>query len=134
MPSFKSAAWILGATLPVLVAACEVDQPISSRLKGGDSGSVSSGNGGSNGASGANATGGNGGVGVSGAGGSAGSAGSTDLDASADAGTDDVVETGPTTPEASTCAGFALKFSGIADYASIARVVQDDFTIEAWLK
>ena len=73
MPSFKSAAWILGATLPMLAAACEVDQPISSRLKGADSGqsgsagkgstgASGSGNGGSNGGSGANATGGNAGV------------------------------------------------------------------------
>jgi hypothetical protein len=46
----------------------------------------------------------------------------------------DVVEAGPSLPEASTCAGFALQFGGIGDYAAVTRTVQDDFTLEAWLK
>ena len=37
-------------------------------------------------------------------------------------------------PEASTCAGFALQFAGVGDYGSIHRIVQDDFTLEAWFK
>jgi hypothetical protein len=147
MQSFKSAAWILGATLPMLAAACEVDQPISSRTRAdagqagsagksstGASGNASSGSGGSNGVSGNSAAGGSGGVGVAGAAGSAGSGGSDDMDASDDGGGIDAFEAGPTTPEASTCAGFALQFAGAGDYASVARVIQDDFTIEAWLK
>jgi hypothetical protein len=146
MQGIKSASWVLGATLPMLVAACEVDQPISPRSnvvdsgKGGSggkatsgaSGGVSTGGGVSNGASGTNGNAGGGGAGVSGAGGSGGAAGS-DMDASDDGGAD-VVEAGPTGPEASTCAGFALQFDGATSYASITRIVQDDFTLEAWLK
>lgn len=45
-----------------------------------------------------------------------------------------VVDSGPTGPEAGTCAGFALQFGGVGDFASIMRTVQDDFTLEAWLK
>jgi Concanavalin A-like lectin/glucanases superfamily len=147
MQGKKSASWVLGATLPLLILACEVDQPISPRAnvvdsgKGGSggkatsgaSGGVSTGGGVSSGASGSNGNAGSGGAGVSGAGGSAGAAGGDEVDASDDASAD-VFEAGPTMPEASTCAGFALQFDGAISYASITRNVQDDFTLEAWLK
>ena len=37
-------------------------------------------------------------------------------------------------PEASTCAGYALDLDGFSAFASVTRVVQDDFTLEAWIK
>jgi len=37
-------------------------------------------------------------------------------------------------PESSTCAGYALQLDGIDDYTLISRMVQDDFTLEAWIK
>jgi hypothetical protein len=148
MQRSPTASWLLAVTLPLLLAACTVDQPISAKSnmvdasKGGGSGGnastgaggkATSGAGGMVGSAGSiDQTGGGGAGGASG--GAGGSAGSTDTDASNDASADDVVETGPMVPEASTCAGFALQFSGVADYASINRVVQDDFTLEAWLK
>jgi hypothetical protein len=147
MQAFKSASMVVGVTLPMLVAACEVDQPISPRSNyadagtggsggsgpSGTSGSVSSGGSVSNGTSGTNASGGSGGAGVSGAAGTAGAAGSADMDASDD-GAGEVVDAGPSVPEASTCAGFALQFDGVSSYGLIDRKVQDDFTLEAWLK
>src|SRR5439155_22926340 len=36
-------------------------------------------------------------------------------------------------PEAGTCAGYALQFDGTT-FATVARPVQDDFTLEAWIK
>src|SRR5262249_55432652 len=36
-------------------------------------------------------------------------------------------------PEASTCAGYAVHFNGFS-YGQATRPVQDDFTIEAWIK
>jgi hypothetical protein len=149
MHRFLSASWLLGVTLPVALAACEVDQPISAKPNGvqsatggsggmqssGTAGKASNGGGGTSGVSGSiDNTGGAGDV-ISGAGGaSGGGGGSADMDASDGASGTDVVEAGPQLPEASTCAGFALQFSGVSDYASINRVAQDDFTLEAWLK
>jgi hypothetical protein len=150
MKRFASTSWFLGVPLFVTLAACQVDEPVSARpnvvAKGGSAGQASTGTAGNSSASGGGGvTGvsgtidntGGGGVGSSGAGGTGGaggSAGSADMDASDDGSVDDVVETGPSVPEASTCAGFALQFSGNGDYAWVNRVVQDDFTLEAWLK
>jgi hypothetical protein len=49
-------------------------------------------------------------------------------DASAGGSGDAAVESTPCT------AGFALQFNGTTSYATIARSVQDDFTLEAWIK
>ena len=66
-----------------------------------------------------------GGMGTGGMGGAGGAGG--DVDASVDAGGMDAA------PEAGTCAGFALQFDGTT-FATVSRMVQDDFTIEAWIK
>jgi hypothetical protein len=39
-----------------------------------------------------------------------------------------------TYPEASTCAGYAMQFDTFGSFIRIARPVQDDFTLEAWIK
>ncbi len=144
MQGFKSASMILGAALPILVAACAVDQPISARSnyvdagKGGSAGMASSGSSGSVSSGGSVSNGGstgNAGDGLAGTGGTGGGgAGTTDIDASDDGGGVGMAEAGSTAPEASTCAGFALQFDGVSSYALIDRKVQDDFTLEAWLK
>jgi hypothetical protein len=148
MKRFPSTSWFLGVPLLVTLAACQVDEPVSARPNvkgmGGSSGQASTGTAGKTSSSGSGGvtgvggaidnSGGSAGDIVAGTGGTAGSAGGADMDASDDGSVDDVVEAGPSVPEASTCAGFALQFSGNGDYASINRVVQDDFTLEAWLK
>jgi hypothetical protein len=37
-------------------------------------------------------------------------------------------------PEPSTCAGYAAKFGSLGAYVQVARMVQDSFTLEAWIK
>jgi hypothetical protein len=93
---------------------------------GGMSGSVSI-----TGAGGTTGTGGS-----SGESGSSGSGGSPITDASSDTAAivDSSADTSGGYPEASTCAGYAVVFNGFA-YGTIAtRPVQDDFTLEAWIK
>jgi hypothetical protein len=37
-------------------------------------------------------------------------------------------------PSPTSCAGYAIQWKGALSYASLSRPVQDDFTIEAWIK
>jgi hypothetical protein len=37
-------------------------------------------------------------------------------------------------PDATTCAGYALRFNGLDAYGAALRQVQDDFTLEAWIQ
>jgi len=69
--------------------------------------------------------------GSSGSGGTTGSAGRGGDDAAP--GRDGTVDAARA-PESSTCAGYALQLDGIDDYTLISRMVQDDFTLEAWIK
>ncbi len=69
--------------------------------------------------------------------GSSGSSGAFVADASSTA-TDSSVSTpdaeGAGYPEASTCAGYAGVFQGFSEATISTRPVQDDFTLEAWIK
>jgi hypothetical protein len=99
---------------------------------GGGGASAGTGRGGTAGAAGAAGTMGAGGEAgssaESGAAGSGGAAGAPDSgDASADIGIDMGF------PEASTCAGYAFQFDGTT-YATARRLVESDFTLEAWIK
>jgi len=148
------------SALPILVAAlalgCTLDDPVivakqdgagGSKQTGGSSGSANSGGAGTGGVAGSGGQetmGGSGGVG-----GGAGSAGVGVADASAGSGgtgvgldasndvPDEVIQpdVAPEAglPEASTCAGYALEFDG-ATYVSVRRLVETDFTLEAWIK
>jgi hypothetical protein len=91
---------------------------------------------GSGGSAGSTTTGGSAGV-AGGAG--AGGQGGAGMDASADVsvadGSPDATNEGDVGfPEASTCAGYALDLDGFSAFAFVNRVVQDDFTLEAWIK
>jgi hypothetical protein len=90
--------------------------------------------GGSAGSTGAGGGGGPASGGTAGGGGTAGAggAGGGDVDASIDDGGPPDVG-GPGLPEASTCAGYAFDFSG-GNYVSVRRLVDTDFTLEAWIK
>jgi hypothetical protein len=146
MQALKSASLVAGALFSIWMAACVVDEPINARSnaqdagKGGSGGQSSSGTSGtdSTGTSGSNTSGGgdnnpagSGGSIVAGSGGSTG--GSMDASSSSDGTGGGASEAGPSGPDAGTCAGFALKFDG-SSYLVIDRLVQDDFTLEAWLK
>jgi Concanavalin A-like lectin/glucanases superfamily len=74
--------------------------------------------------SGGTAGGGAGSGGTAGAGGTGGTAGTAGT-----AGTGGVGY-----PQPTTCSGYAAKFGEIAAFASVTRVVQNDFTLEAWVK
>jgi hypothetical protein len=115
---------------------------------GSTSGSAATGGGGKGGSGGAGGVAGAGGAatagGASGAGGAAtagGAAGSggLDVDASDDVGAGGAGGMGGATddggaPDGGTCAGYALVFDGAQNNAFLNRVVQDDFTLEAWIK
>jgi hypothetical protein len=75
-----------------------------------------------------------GGMGVGGSGGSSGAGGPPDNDGSVDGQQDTGADGGRVFPPPTTCAGYAMRLDGLASYASINRVVQGDFTIEAWIK
>ena len=143
----------LVAAFAVLWTAC-VDQPLLDQGMGGESGSTGSGgsnsSGGSNGSSGSSTStagkntgggnvlpplggspstsgsGGDGGgmAGGGGAGGAAGGAGG----ASGSGGSG-----GMGFPKTTTCAEYAAKFGTFGFYATANRMVQDSFTIEAWI-
>jgi hypothetical protein len=127
----------------------------------GASGSGAGGHGGSNGASGGSGDGATGGSatggsaaggtspsgaatggtspsgaatgGAAGAGGrEAGGSGGDTIDASRDASAGGATD--GRAADAGTCAGFALQFDGTSSNAHLTRVVQDDFTIEAWIQ
>jgi hypothetical protein len=101
----------------------------------GDATGGSGGAAGENSTSGPSTTGsaGSGGGGTGGGGGGPGGSGGAMTDASAGgsggSGTvDATAETAPCT------AGYALQFNGTSGFATLARSVQDDFTLEAWIK
>jgi hypothetical protein len=91
---------------------------------------------------------GTGGGDVAGVGGAIGSGGALDPDAFWDApaqggaGGADVRDAAGSSPDAvadgtsdaSKCVGFALQFGGFQGYVRVNRPVQDDFTLEAWIK
>jgi hypothetical protein len=89
-------------------------------------------------AGGAGGRGGAGGsTGGAGAGGAGTGGGGTDASIggpAGDAASDGQNETEAGLPEASTCAGYALELDGQSAYGTVTRVVQDDFTIEAWIR
>src|SRR6188472_274348 len=115
-----------------------VYEPISARSDRRDSGTLDragdAGGGGHSGSAASSGAAGDSGTSAVAAGG-AGQGGALEppeVDA-ADGGGAAIIEGGETgTPL--TCAGYALEFDGISSYAVIARVVQDDFTLEAWVK
>jgi Concanavalin A-like lectin/glucanases superfamily len=136
--------------LAISLAGCSIYSPPSEIDGGAAGGTVSSSD-----SSGANTTQGGASGGPSGgAGGEAGAAGSggevdgaTDVGlpgmSPVDGGTDkdvlgtsmpDVATDRRASPDASTCAGFALQFGGFQGYVRVNRPVEDDFTLEAWIK
>jgi hypothetical protein len=142
------AALALGCALEDTIDVTKPDGAGGSTQTGGSSGSANNGGGpGTGGAagSGGQATmGGSGGVGggagsagVGGADASAGSGGmGSGLDASSDVPNEVIqpdVAPEAGLPEASTCAGYALEYDG-ATYVSVRRLVENDFTLEAWIK
>jgi hypothetical protein len=136
--------------LTVLLVACEAqdnfpvrfshDSGTQSTGSGGSGGSttggmsgsaVTTGAGGSSGTSGSNSQGGSGGTG-----GTPVSDASSDVAAMVDSSTpaDTGGGAGGGYPDASTCAGYSVVFNGFAYGTISSRPVQDDFTIEAWIK
>jgi hypothetical protein len=148
------------AVLAIFVVACSSGGPAktdAARDAGGpdaqgDSGPSGSGGGGGtgvgtggNGSGGALATGGVlgsggsfGGGGTPGSGGLIGTGGTALVDASGDlpATTGDAGnDSGPVFPPRTSCAGYAMRFSSLAfSYLAINRSVQNDMTIEAWIR
>jgi len=133
----------VATSLAVLLTACAVyEVPISERPRPHDSGMAGSvggfGDEGRSGSAGSASSAADSGttdalMGVAvGAGGANGNSDAADLDASngSDVTSAEGGETGPSL----TCAGYALQFDGLASYAVVMRVVQDDFTLEAWIK
>jgi hypothetical protein len=136
-----------------VVWGCSIDSsapaPPTGQGGGGAGGAAGKGGGATGGGAGSKSDGGagrggSGGVTGGAGGGSAGSAGSggagtggTDSDGSIepDAGSVDASqEPEAGFPEASTCAGYGLQLDGFSAYATVTRMVQDDFTLEAWIK
>jgi hypothetical protein len=140
---------LIAPLLGALLVACDAqDIPIkSSRDSGSHTNGGTGGNAGESttgGMSGSALTTGTGGLtgagGSNGQGGSGGSAGtpmadaSSDVASAVDAPADTGGGTGGSYPDASTCAGYAVVFNGFA-YGTISnRPVEDDFTLEAWIK
>ena len=137
--------------LAVLWTGC-IDQPLLSQDSGGSSGSGGSSVGsggkpqstggtgllptGGNGTSGSSSAGKGGGgaggaaAGSGGAGGAGGAAGSGGAGGAAGSGGSG----GMGYPETTTCAEYAADFGTFGYYATANRVVQDSFTLEAWIK
>jgi hypothetical protein len=106
-----------------------------SSTTGGMSGSaMTTGTGGSVGAGGSNGQAGTAGTGGGSGGGSMPDASSDATNAADSSSADMGVDTGMGYPEASTCAGYAVVFNGFAYGTINTRPVQDDFTLEAWIK
>jgi Concanavalin A-like lectin/glucanases superfamily len=106
---------------------------------GGGSGTGGSGSGGTSATGGMLGSGGTfGGGGTPGSGGLMGTGGAMPTDASGDTpvATDDARgDSAPVFPPRTTCAGYAMRFSSLAfSYLAISRPVQNDMTIEAWIK
>jgi hypothetical protein len=119
----------------ISVAHCELDDPpkhdnpflAGTAGLGGQSGSTGSttSTGGTSGSGTPVTTGTSGSGTTGGTAGSGGSAGTGDTDAAiADVAAD----------RGSICTGNALQFNGTGTYGTITRIVQDDFTLEAWIK
>jgi len=137
---------MIAPLLGVLLAGCDAQDNFP--LRKTDSGAVQTTGSGGQGGSGST-TGGmsgslvtTGGAGTGGANGVSGSGGTPIADASSEAPIVDSsvppadmgVDTGMGYPEASTCAGYAAVFTGFAFGTVANRPVQDDFTLEAWIK
>lgn len=143
MQIFKIIPFLAGVGGVALVG-CEVEDPPATKKDAGMDSSTAAGSGGAGGAgvttagtggsggattaAGTGGSGGSGGSGSAGAGGSSGAAGSETPDASAEASAADA-EAGPPM----TCAKYALMLNG-GPYVDTPRSVQDDFTLEAWIK
>ena len=138
---------MIAPLLGVLLAGCDAQDNFPLRLSKSDSGTQQTS--GSGGNAGGSTTGGmsgslvtTGGAGAGGSNGVGGSGGRADrrcierrthrrqLGPPVDMG----VDTGMGYPEASTCAGYAAVFTGFAFGTVANRPVQDDFTLEAWIK
>jgi hypothetical protein len=139
---------LLHTTLATLSMACtaqdttpNLNRPDAQAASGGSSGS--GGKGGSVNTAGSSGSSGVGGASGSAAvGGSSGSGGAQEMDASIDDASDDAAQgdgfDGRLPPVfcdgGSTYSGMSLKLDGGASYGTFARPVQDDFTLEAWIK
>jgi len=137
---------MIAPLLGVLLAGCDAQDNFPLHLSKTDSGAQQTS--GSGGKAGGSTTGGmsgslvtTGGAGAGGSNGVSGSGGAPIVDASSEAPVADSsvpvdmgVDTGMGYPEASTCAGYAAVFTGFAFGTVAARPVQDDFTLEAWIK
>ena len=137
---------MIAPLLGVFLVGCEAQDNFPLHLSKTDSGATS----GSGGKGGSGSTTGGmsgslvttGGAGSGGANGVSGSGGAPIADASSETPivdgsvppVDMGVDTGMGYPEASTCAGYAVEFTGFGFGTVANRPVQDDFTLEAWIK
>jgi hypothetical protein len=135
---------IVGFAIIAVGAGCTVDQP-EPHVGKTDAGQSSHGSGGSSAtASGGGSVTTGGPVATTGGGGSGGASGAANAGGDlADAATDDAASQGdgfdgrvPFIPcdGGTTYAGMSLHLDGSGSYATLPRPVQDDFTLEAWIK
>jgi hypothetical protein len=136
---------LIALSFGVLLVACDA-QDIPFRTKDSGSSTIT----GSGGATGGSTTGGtSGSVDMTGAGGATGTGGSIGQGGQSGSGGSPITDASSDTvaitdssapadtsgyPDASTCAGYAVVFNGFAYGAIATRPVQDDFTLEAWIK